>query len=192
MDHTAAATLMAWLDREVWLITAHADSRRGGLIATFVNPASIVPDLPRMVIGLSRSHHTTALIEASGACALHLLGEQHLDLVWRFGLQSGRDVDKFAGLDLSVHGPTGSPILGDAIGWLDCRVEARQDAGDRSLFLLEVVQSRVTNFAPPLTQKRLTQLASPHHLKEMQRQRHCDSLADAEAIRQWRMQNHAT
>ena len=124
MDHTAAATLMAWLDREVWLITAHADSRRGGLIATFVNPASIVPDLPRMVIGLSRSHHTTALIEASGACALHLLGEQHLDLVWRFGLQSGRDVDKFAGLDLSVHGPTGSPILGDAIGWLDCRVEA--------------------------------------------------------------------
>src|SRR5438045_1414450 len=98
MDPGAIAGLFAALDREVWLVTAAAGGRRGGLIATFVNQASIVPDLPRVVIGLARQHHTWELVEASGAFALHLLGEEHLDLVWRFGLPSGRIVDKLADL----------------------------------------------------------------------------------------------
>jgi flavin reductase (DIM6/NTAB) family NADH-FMN oxidoreductase RutF len=187
MDVTAAATLIAWIDREIWLVTAQADSRRGGLIATFVNPASIVAELPRMVVGLARSHHTWELVEASKAFALHLLGEQHLDWVWRFGLQSGRDSDKFAGLEWAP-GPTGSPILKDAIGWMDCRVEARQHTGDRTLYLAEVVESRVTHFGQPLTEKGLLQLAPSHCLAEMKRQRHQDSLIDANAIQQWRLQ----
>jgi len=86
IDPTAASTLFAWLDREIWLVAAQADSRRGGLIATFVNQASIVPDMPRMLVGLSRQHYTWELIEESNAFSLHLLGEQHLDWVWRFGL----------------------------------------------------------------------------------------------------------
>jgi flavin reductase (DIM6/NTAB) family NADH-FMN oxidoreductase RutF len=185
MDSTAASTLFAWLDREVWLVTARAGERRGGLIATFVNPATIVPELPRVVVGLARQHHTWELIEASGAFALHLLSEQHLDWVWRFGLESGREQDKFA--DLAWHAETtGSPLLEEAIGWLDCRVEARLDSGDRTLYLGEVVQGRVTHFAPPLTQQRLMELAPPDRLAEMKRQRHHDSQIDADAIHAWR------
>jgi flavin reductase (DIM6/NTAB) family NADH-FMN oxidoreductase RutF len=191
MDVTAAATLIAWLDREIWLVTTQSDSRRGGLIATFVNPASIVSDLPRMMVGLARSHYTSELVEASGAFALHLLGEQHLDWVWRFGLQSGRDIDKFEGLTTST-GRTGSPILEGAIGWMDCRIESRQNTGDRMIYLAEVVESKVTNFGPPLTQKRLLQLSPPHHLAELKRLRHQDGVIDAEAIGLWRAQRDAT
>ncbi len=140
MDTTAAATLFAWLDREIWLVTAQADTHRGGLIATFVNPASIVPDMPRMLVGLSRQHQTRELVEHSNAFALHLLGEQHLDWVWRFGLESGRGKDKLDGLRVRQMS-TGSPVLEDAIGWLDCRVETRMETGDRTVYLAEVVQS---------------------------------------------------
>lgn len=185
MDTTAAATLFAWLDREIWLVTAQADTRRGGLIATFVNPASIVPDLPRMLVGLSRQHHTWELIEKTNAFVLHLLGEQHLDWVWRFGLESGHGQDKLHGLRLG-RARTGSPVLEDAIGWLDCRVESRLDTGDRTVYLAEVVQSGVTAFSRPLTFQRLVQLAPPSQLSEMKRQLHHDSEIDAEAIRQWR------
>jgi flavin reductase (DIM6/NTAB) family NADH-FMN oxidoreductase RutF len=184
-DLTAASTLFAWLDREIWLVTAQAGSRRGGLIATFVSQASIVPELPRMLVGLARQHHTWELVEESNAFALHLLGEQHLDWIWRFGLQSGRDQDKLDGLRLRPAG-TGSPVLEEAIGWLDCRVEARMEAGDRTLYLAEVVQGGVTHFAPPLTAKRLVQLASPAQLAELKRQLHHDSAMDAEAIHHWR------
>src|SRR5438876_12165539 len=85
MDATAAATLIAWLDQEIWLVTAQAGDQRGGLIATFVSPASIVAEVPRMLLGIARQHHTWGLIESSGALGLHLLGEQHLEWVWRFG-----------------------------------------------------------------------------------------------------------
>jgi flavin reductase (DIM6/NTAB) family NADH-FMN oxidoreductase RutF len=185
MDATAASTLFAWIDREIWLVTAQANTRRGGLIATFVSQASIVPDMPRMLVGISRQHHTWELIEQNSAFALHLLGERHLDWVWRFGLESGHGWDKLQGLPVREVS-TGSPILEDAIGWLDCRVEGRLDAGDRTIYLAEVVQGGVTHFAPPLTLQRLLHLAPPEQLAEMKRQLHHDSERDAEAIRQWR------
>lgn len=185
MDATAASTLIAWLDRELWLVTAQAGSRRGGLIATFVNPASIVADLPRMVVGLAKQHHTWEVVEASGAFALHLLGEQHLDWIWRFGLKSGHDQDKFEGLTIS-SAATGSPILEDTIGWLDCRVETKQHTGDRTIYLAEVLEGQVTHFGPPLTQRRLLELCPADKLADLKRQRHNDSVADAEAIRVWR------
>jgi flavin reductase (DIM6/NTAB) family NADH-FMN oxidoreductase RutF len=185
MDVTAASTLFAWLDREVWLVTARTDGQCGGLIATFVNQAAIVPDMPRVLVGLAQQHHTRELVERSNAFALHLLSEQHLDWVWRFGLESGREHDKFHGLRV-LHQSTGSPVLEDAIGWLDCRVEARLDTGDRTVYLGEVVQGGVTHFAPPLTMRRLLQLAPPAQLAELKRQLHRDSEIDAEAIRRWR------
>jgi flavin reductase (DIM6/NTAB) family NADH-FMN oxidoreductase RutF len=185
MDMTAASTLIAWLDRELWLVTSQAGDRRGGLIATFVNPASIVADLPRMLVGLARQHHTWEVVEASGAFALHLLGEHHLDWIWRFGLLSGHDRDKFEGLTVS-KASTGSPILEDTIGWMDCRVETRLHTGDRTIYLAEVLEGRVTHFGPPLTQRRLLELCPPDKLAELKRQRHQDSVTDAEAIQLWR------
>jgi flavin reductase (DIM6/NTAB) family NADH-FMN oxidoreductase RutF len=185
MDATAASTLFAWLDREIWLVTAQAHERRGGLIATFVNQASIVPDLPRVLVGLSRLHHTWELVEQSDAFALHLLNDHHLDWVWRFGLHSGRDRDKLEGLRVR-QGGTGSPVLEDAIGWLDCRVECKIDTGDRTVYLAQVMESAVTHFAPPLTFQRLLQMAPPAQLAELKRQLHDDSERDAEAIRRWR------
>ncbi|HVS40047.1 MAG TPA: flavin reductase family protein [Gemmataceae bacterium] len=184
-DDTAPAALFAWLDREIWLLTAQADGRRGGLIATFVSEASIAPDLPRMVVGLAKQHHTWGLVEASGAFALHLLGEDRLDWVWRFGLKSGRTGDKFEGLEVRTVA-TGSPILGGAVGWLDCRVETRLDSGDRTIYLAEVLQSEVTHFGPPLTLKHLLRSAPPDRLRELKRQRYLDAGVDADAIRAWR------
>jgi flavin reductase (DIM6/NTAB) family NADH-FMN oxidoreductase RutF len=96
MDPTAAAALFAWLDRELWLVTAQADGRKGALIATFVSQASLTPELPRVVIGIAKQHHTWSLIEASQSFALHLLGQDNFAWVPHFGLQSGRNTDKFA------------------------------------------------------------------------------------------------
>jgi flavin reductase (DIM6/NTAB) family NADH-FMN oxidoreductase RutF len=185
MDDTAASTLFAWLNREVWLVTASAEGRRGGLIATFVSEASIVNDLPRVLVGLAKQHYTWGLIEPSQAFALHLLSEDNLDLVWRFGLQSAHTIDKFAGLTVTMEA-TGSPVLAGTIGWLACRVETSMDVGDRTVYLAEVVEGCVTHFAPPLTTRRMLELAPPDKLAELKRLRHLDSDRDAAAIRAWR------
>jgi flavin reductase (DIM6/NTAB) family NADH-FMN oxidoreductase RutF len=188
MDITAASTLLAWMDREVWLVTAQAGQQRGGLIATHVGEASLVPDQPRILVGLSHQHHTHELVEAASTFALHLLGEDNLELVWQFGLVSGREQDKFAALE-TTRGASGSPLLKNTVGWLDCRVEARMDIGGRTIYVAEVIEGKVTNFSPPLTSRRLMELAPNSRLTEMQRQRHHDSFREAEALRLWREQH---
>lgn len=186
------------LNPAVWVVTAAAGDRRGGLVATFVNPASLcplppavdaepgaMPDLPRVVLGVARQHHTWGLIEASNAFALHLIGEEHLEWVWRFGLCSGRDVDKLAGL-ASERAATGSPLLSDAFGWLDCRVESRLDTGDRTVYLAAVVQGRWRGRGALLTVRRLLELTPAERLGELKEQLARDAAVDAAAIRAWR------
>jgi flavin reductase (DIM6/NTAB) family NADH-FMN oxidoreductase RutF len=184
-----AASLFARTDRELWLVTAAAGGRRGGLIATFVSQASIVPDLPRVLVGLAKQHHTHGLIEASGAFALHLFGQEHLDWVWRFGLRSGRDGDKLAGLPTTAAA-TGSPILTGALGWLDCRVESRMDTGDRTVYLAEVVREESIGDGAPLTARRMVELAPPERRRDLNEQMARDIAIDAAAIRAWRAAHH--
>ena len=114
MDIAQISRVYAQLDPPLWLVTAAHGERRGGFIATTVAQASIVSDMPRQLITVNKRHHTHGLIESSGAFAMHLIDETQLDLVWRFGLQSGRDVDKFAGLPFHT-GTTGSPLLPEAL-----------------------------------------------------------------------------
>jgi flavin reductase (DIM6/NTAB) family NADH-FMN oxidoreductase RutF len=175
------------MDREVWLVTARSGEKRSGLIATYVGQVSLVPDQPRVSVCLSQQHHTHDLIDASGCFAMHLLSEENLELVWRFGLVTGRNHDKFAGLETTT-GATGSLLLGCTIGWLECAVEARLDIGGRTLFVAGVMEGQVNHFAQPLTARRLMELAPMSRLTEMQRLRHHDGYLEAEALRLWREQ----
>lgn len=185
MIQEGIADVFAQLDPVLWIVTAAAGRERGGLVATFVNQASIVPELPRVLVGLARQHHTWKLIEASGRFALHLLGEEHLEWVWRFGLCSGRHVDKLAGLTCQPL-PGGVPRLEGACGWLSCRVEARLDTGDRAVYLAEVLDGGRARLAPPLTLRRLLQLAPAERRQELQEGMARDGAVDAAAIRTWR------
>jgi flavin reductase (DIM6/NTAB) family NADH-FMN oxidoreductase RutF len=96
MDMGQISKVYAQLDPPLWLVTAAHGERHGGIIATTVTQASIVSEMPRQLITVNKRHYTHGLIEGSGAFAMHLIDETQLALVWRFGLQSGRDVDKFA------------------------------------------------------------------------------------------------
>jgi flavin reductase (DIM6/NTAB) family NADH-FMN oxidoreductase RutF len=173
------------LDREVWLITARAGDRRSGLIATYVSRSSLVPALPRVTIGLAKHHFTHEIIQESKAFCMHLIDERHIDWVWRFGIPSGREIDKLGGLAMRA-GITGAPVLADALAWLDCRVEAQMDTGDRTVFLAEVVEARIAQNATPLTVKRLLELAPRDKLDEMKFAIERDVELDRTAVLEWR------
>jgi flavin reductase (DIM6/NTAB) family NADH-FMN oxidoreductase RutF len=185
VDAAAIAGVFAQTDRELWLLTAAAGGRRGGLIATFVNQASIVPEVPRVAVGLAQQHHTRGLVEAAGAFALHLLAEGQVEWVWRFGLASGRDADKLVGVPVR-DGATGAPVVTDAPAYLECRVEARLDTGDRTLYLAEVVEGALVRPGPVLTMGRLLELAPPDRLRQLKEGLERDAVIDAAAIRAWR------
>jgi len=185
LDASQIGKVIGLLDPPVWLVTAADGDKRGGFVATTAAAASIVSEMPRLLITVNERHNTYPLIEASGAMALHLIDETQLDLVWRFGLQSGRDVDKFAGLT-SRTGATGSPLLPEAVAWLDGRVESKLDSGDRTIYLLAVVDGRLERTAPILTNGRLFAVAPPDKKTIMDEQYAHDARLDAIAIQRWR------
>lgn len=190
MDIIQVRKTYGQLDAPLWLVTAAHGSSHGGMIATTVTQASIVELKPRQLITMNKRHNTHALIEASGTFAMHLIDESQLDLVWRFGLQSGRNIDKLSGVPFQV-GETGSPLLTQALAWLECRVEARLDSGDRTIYLAEVVAGKLLRGDPPLTNQRLLELASADKQQIMREQYDEDARLDALAIQQWRDQKSA-
>lgn len=106
----------------------------------------------RIAISVLNSNYTCELIKKSGVFALSLLSSDcTFETIKRFGFQSGRDVDKFQGLEMPVD-CNGNPYL----GWQTCsvisgKVVEQQDLGSHTLFIAEVVDGIVMNDNEPLT-----------------------------------------
>jgi flavin reductase (DIM6/NTAB) family NADH-FMN oxidoreductase RutF len=121
---------------------------------------------------------------------MHLIGEENIDWVWRFGIPTGRDVDKFAGLKTST-GVTGVPLLAGALATVECRVESSLDTGDRTIFLAEVLAAHRNEIAVPLTFHRLLKLAPADRLRELKLGMERDIELDRAAILEWRRNRNA-
>jgi flavin reductase (DIM6/NTAB) family NADH-FMN oxidoreductase RutF len=187
VDADAFCEVFDSLDREIWLITARAGDRQSGLIASYVSRASLVPTIPRVTIGLAKHHFTHELIQKSKAFCMHLIDEDHIDWVWHFGIPSGREIDKLRGLE-TFASVTGSPILAGAMAWLDCRVQAQMDTGDRMVYLAEALDARMVQTTTPLTLKRVLDLAPADKLRQMNLAVERDIDLDRTAILEWRRQ----
>ena len=177
--------VLSRIDRDLWIVTAAANGNRGGLVATWVSQASIDREHPVVLIGIAPNHFTAELIESSGAFALHLIGEQHIEQAWNFAIGSGRDRDKLSGAKTTVA-DTGSPLLDDCLAWLDCRVFARLPTGERSYYWADVLDAASIKAGPPLTEQRLIALADEEQKRALRASRECDISLQQPLHTQWR------
>jgi flavin reductase (DIM6/NTAB) family NADH-FMN oxidoreductase RutF len=185
VNEAAVRDVLNIIDRTAWVITSSHAHAVGGLVATFVNNASLVPAMPRLAVGIARHHHTWELITSSRAFAAHLVDEANAQLLWCFGIGSGRERNKLA--EVRWHrGASGSPILDDALAWLDCAVEAALDIGDRTIFVAAVVGGNVNRHGIPVTANRLMEIAGPERRRDMDAERRRDQELDTAAILKWR------
>lgn len=173
------------VDRPVWIVTAAASGDRGGLVATWVQQASIDPAAPLVVAALAPNHFTAELVSSSGGFALHLVGQRQIDLLWRFSIGSGRNKDKLAGLATTCS-TMGSPILGDCLAWLDCRVVSRYDGGDRWYFWADVISGGSNSNEPPLTERAMFAAASAKQKAALLANLRADQACHASLRTEWR------
>jgi flavin reductase (DIM6/NTAB) family NADH-FMN oxidoreductase RutF len=175
------------IDREIWIVTAAAGGKRGGLVATWVSQASIDKDTPTVIIGIATNHYTCELIDASSAFALHLLRPDQLEVAWNFASGSGRVRDKLE--LLAAHTvDSDSPVLDDCLAWLDCRVFFRFDGGDRIYFFADVLSGRTLDAGKPLSEAMLFDDASAEQLAAMTEYRDRDIMTQRPMYRAWREQ----
>jgi flavin reductase (DIM6/NTAB) family NADH-FMN oxidoreductase RutF len=110
------------------------DGRPCGLTANSVASVSLEPLLVLVCVDRAAASH--ACIVSGGAFALSILGRTDEPLARRFAAD-----DRAARFDDVAYRTevTGSPVLEDALAWLDCRVRDVHDAGDHSIVVGEVV-----------------------------------------------------
>ena len=127
--------VMARFATGVTVVTSRApDGRPCGLTVNSVASVSLEPLL--VLVCVERGAVSHACIAEGGAFAVSVLGRHHEELARRFSL--GDRSARFEELHYRIE-VTGSPVLEDAIAWLDCQVTEVYQAGDHSIVVGEVV-----------------------------------------------------
>lgn len=131
----------------LFIITTKKGDKVNGITVAWLTRASLEPPMVSVSIGKTRYSH--GLIKESGVFAVNILKEGQIDIAKHFGLQTGSRVNKFENIDYETR-ITGSPILKDSAGYLDCRVVGSYDAGDHTIFIGEVIDAGTSPDAKPL------------------------------------------
>lgn len=168
MNQDSIAAVLGKLDSEVFVLTAADGDRRNGQIVCWVLPATIVPQVPRVLVGMGRLTYTRELLEGSRRFALNLLGQDQWPWVPHFDFRSGRDVDKFATVPFE-RGITGSPLLPGIVGYLECAVRSVLDGGAHLFYLADVLEGQLVSDRDPLRFQRLLELLPPEEVATMRR-----------------------
>ena len=149
MEYDLVAPMMGQLWSPIAAVTSRWRDRCNAQIAVGISGASIVPTMPRVIVQIYKRNYSHQLIYRSGAFALNFLRIDQLHYIKDFGLVSGREVDKLSGVPYEPK-VSGSPILKDCWGYLDCHVVNAMDGGDMTCFLGEVIDGDTLSDSEPL------------------------------------------
>jgi flavin reductase len=127
--------LMRGFPAGVAVLTVDADGERLGLTVGSLVSLSLAP--PLVGVALNRHAAMHELLRGAGRFAFSLLGGDQTAVAQHFA----RGVPPIAMWHgVSWHaGATGAPLLGGALGWIECTLAAEHETGDHTLFVGEVV-----------------------------------------------------
>ena len=135
----------------LFVLSARDGARDNGCI---INTVMQVTDTPkRIAIAVNKANLTHDMIVKTGEFTLSVLSENAaMDTFKRFGFQSGRDADKFAGLEGVQRAANGiNYITGESNALISGKVISTQDLGTHTLFVADVTEARVLDDAPSAT-----------------------------------------
>ncbi len=134
----------------LYVITSKDDEKINGQIANTV--FQISNDPPTIAISINKKNLTHEFIEKSGLFAVSVLSQETpLSLIGQFGFKSGRDVDKFRGMNYRTT-PKGLPYLTEnVLASIEAKVIQSVDAGTHSIFVGEITDAEVLRRGDPMT-----------------------------------------
>ena len=103
-------------------------------------------------MSINKNNLTHEFIRQSRVFAASILSQDTpLSFIGNFGFKSGREGDKFKGINYKV-GKTGAPVvLDNALGYLELKVTNELDAGTHTIFVGELVEAETLKSGEPMT-----------------------------------------
>ena len=135
----------------LFLLTAREEGRDNGcIINTAIQAAN---DPPRLAFSVQKENLTHDMIVCTGVFAISSISTSAtFDLFRRFGMQSGREVDKFEGFDDVERGANDLLYLTRGANMtMNGRVVDQMDLGSHTLFIGEVGDAVVLSDEPSCT-----------------------------------------
>ena len=134
----------------LYIVSSKKGERRNGLISTTVFQTTAEP--PTVTASINKLSLTHEYIAHSGVFGVSVLSKATpMKFIGTFGFKSGRDIDKFDGVECTT-GSTGAPIvLENAVAYLDAKVINSLDLGTHTLFVGEVVGAETLNDSELMT-----------------------------------------
>lgn len=131
------------------LATKSGDKVNGCITNTCIQVAN---SPTRVAIAVLNTNYTCDLIKESKVFAVSLLDKSvTFDTIKHFGFQSGRDVDKFDGMNLPTD-ENGVPYLDkETCSVISCKVVESHELGSHTLFIGEILDAKVLSDKAPLT-----------------------------------------
>ena len=125
----------------LFLLTVQEDGRDNGCI---INTAiQVANDPTRVAVAVIRGNRTCEMLMNTGVFTISSLSEKaEFPLFQRFGMQSGRDVDKFADFPAVARGENGLYYLTEGANmYLSAKGVEQMDLGSHILFIGEVTHA---------------------------------------------------
>lgn len=135
----------------LYLVSTNSGGRDNACISNTAVQATSVPK--RITVALNKSNYTTELISRSGLFTVSVISKAApFELFKRFGFQSGRDADKFAGADYVERAPNGAYRLKDyCVSYICAKVADSVDLGSHTMFVADVCDCDLVGRGEPAT-----------------------------------------
>ena len=134
----------------LFVLTAKGEKDNGCIINTAFQVAS---DPTKIAISCQVENYTKELVEKSGVFNVSVLTENvPFETIRHFGMQRGRETDKFAGFKSAERSQNGLYYLTENVNAMfSCKVVGQMNLGSHTLFVGEVTESKVLSKDPSCT-----------------------------------------
>ena len=136
MATSEIAELFRRITAGVYVIGVAGEGGRDAFTAAWVMQVSFDP--PLLALSIHPEHASYPLLHSGRGFTVSVLQEGQHDMARHFGLTSGRERDKLAGVRWRP-GSRGAPILEDALAWFECDLVGGMPAGDHELVVGRVM-----------------------------------------------------
>lgn len=126
----------------IYIVTSRKGDQINGQIANTVFQVTSEP--PTVAVSINKNNLTWQFIKESRVFAVAVLCQDTpLTFIGRFGFKSGRDINKFEGINYETA-VTGAPIvLDNTVSFLEAKVTRELEVGTHTIFAGDVVNAEV-------------------------------------------------